>query len=72
MECVSELRSRVNREVGPGSHSLSHSSPVPSIVVSHAISVDVKHREKRGRNKQRERPGLTRAVHTGFVFGLNA
>ena len=26
----SELRSRVNREVGPGSHSLSHSSPVPN------------------------------------------
>ena len=42
---VSELMSCVNREVGPGSHSLSHSSPVP---INHEgvrfVSVDVKRR----------------------------
>ena len=39
----SEFRSCVKREVGLGSHSLSHLSPSPII---HTVSVDVKHRER--------------------------
>ena len=35
----------MKREVGLGSHSLSLSSPVPT--VSHIVSVDVKHNERR-------------------------
>ena len=46
---ASEPRSFMNREVGMGSHSLSHSSPVPNkhfdlkSLINYAISVDVKH-----------------------------
>ena len=40
-----ELRSCVNREVGLGSHSISHSSS-PSLI-SYTVSVDVKHQERR-------------------------
>ena len=39
-----ELKSCMNREVGLGSHSLSHSSPIPNIVMtqmSQMVSVDV-------------------------------
>ena len=31
----------MKREVGLGSHSLSHSSPIPNIVMSQMVSVDV-------------------------------
>ena len=37
----------MNKEVGPGSHSLPHFSPS---LISLAVSVDVKHHERRRRN----------------------
>ena len=46
---ASESRSFMNWEVGMGSHSLSHSSPVPpkhfdlKSLINYAISVEVKH-----------------------------
>ena len=40
-----EFRSCVNREVGLGSHSLSHSPP-SIILISHIFFVDVKHHER--------------------------
>ena len=46
-----ELRSCVNREVGLGSCSLSHSSPV---VLSHTVSVDLKHHERRTNQESRK------------------
>ena len=37
----------MNREVGLGSHSLFHSSPIPNIVINHIVSVDVMHHTKK-------------------------
>ena len=52
---VSEVRSCVNREVGLGSHSLSHST-TPSLI-NHTVSVDVKHYRKTNyhRDSRRQR-----------------
>ena len=43
---IIELSSCVNREVGPGSHSLSHSSPVP-LMISHIVFVEVKRHKRK-------------------------
>ena len=49
---VSEVRSCVNREVGLGSHSISHST-TPSLI-NHTVSVDVKHYERKITTETRE------------------
>ena len=47
---VSEIRSCANREVDLGSHSLSHPFFDPSLI-SHTVSVDIKHDERRRRRE---------------------